>query len=368
MKTWFRVLTVLHGLLTCAALALGILLFEKRELLKGRTWKLEQAVMQLATTIEKTESPLPAEKPSFPARDIDSLSAQPVERPETSSFWTTYRHELENTQIPTVDLSTRTTQLATFYRIDPITLEPMRDPQTGQKLTSGPDTMQELLDELVSQALTQHTRLDETRDQLRVVREELVNTVVDLNSRKQDLRAALGEVVQRESVIAGLRNQIGERDETLRECREEITGLHDELGEAKATLAQSQERVNILVADLDKLKNEIATLKNMKPEVASKWEWMRPGVKGRVVDVNDSWNYAILEVTADFVQEYAHASQQLEGKPEVDLCLCRPDTDKSSYIAKVRVDRFYPEKRLAAVTPLPGLQYAKVRKGDNALY
>ena len=52
MAKLLKVLVIILLILSIVALSLGSMLFMKREILKGRTRKLENAVMALATTIE----------------------------------------------------------------------------------------------------------------------------------------------------------------------------------------------------------------------------------------------------------------------------------------------------------------------------
>jgi len=97
MATFLKVLTVFFLILAIGALVLGIHLFEKRELLKGRTQKLEKAIIALGTVTEDVdEQALVAEaKKDYPAKDVSECEAKIVETPELSKFWDTYQAHLE---------------------------------------------------------------------------------------------------------------------------------------------------------------------------------------------------------------------------------------------------------------------------------
>ena len=94
MGKLLKILVVLLLLLSIGALVLGMMLFNKRELLKGRTQKLENAIVALGTAIE-AEAPVLEEVPEFEARDISRVEAEPLDTPDLSPFWDDYKAELE---------------------------------------------------------------------------------------------------------------------------------------------------------------------------------------------------------------------------------------------------------------------------------
>ena len=146
MAKLLRFLIVVLLLFSIVSLVLGGMLYVKRELLKGRTQKLEDTVILLATTVEPV-APSVDVVPGYPARDIGAATAELVESPEQSEFWKSYAHELESIGPETMDLRGKRHQLMRYYRRDPVTLRPIRDPLTGVPLTYGPGTMQEVLDD-----------------------------------------------------------------------------------------------------------------------------------------------------------------------------------------------------------------------------
>jgi len=87
MGKFLRVLVILLLLLSIGALWVGCLLFQKRELLKGRTQKLENYIVYLGKTIEEKPAEL-KEKPEYPSRDVSPLNPEILENPDRSPFWT----------------------------------------------------------------------------------------------------------------------------------------------------------------------------------------------------------------------------------------------------------------------------------------
>ena len=185
-----KTLVVILFLMSAAAFTLGFLLFQKREILMGRTQKLEQALIAVGATIEAV-APSVDEKPDYPARDLSETTASFLPEPERSDFWEHYAAQLEIDADRYLDLAAHRAQLTSYYKIDPITLRPVRDPFSGQKITAGKGTMQALLDDVMDKAEAQLHKLNQTRDQLRGTRDELVDVVTELNTKKQDLRSAL---------------------------------------------------------------------------------------------------------------------------------------------------------------------------------
>jgi len=245
MSRFLKTTVVLLLVLAATSLVLGTLLFRKRELLKWRTLKLEQAVMKLGVTIE-AEPPVVDVEPNYPARDVDKVTAELNDDPRVSNFWESYDHGLELAAPDTINLKTRAMQLQRFYRADPDTGRPVRDPATGKKLTDGPGTMQALLDELVGKSQDQFVRLNDTRYQLRHTREELVHAVTGLNSEKQELRAAMVTIDSRDRTIGTLEDAIVARDAKIEECDDQLAELRDETDELERMVSMRDEALYFL--------------------------------------------------------------------------------------------------------------------------
>ena len=110
-----RVLVVVCLLLSIGALVLGIQLFGKRELLKGRTQKLETAIIQLGALIED-EAPRGDSGAQYPERDISPTTLDFLDNPEFSTFWSSYSNSYETADVPTMNIKRRENELATYYK------------------------------------------------------------------------------------------------------------------------------------------------------------------------------------------------------------------------------------------------------------
>jgi hypothetical protein len=154
MGKLLRVVVIIILILSIGALVFGILLFGKREELKGRTQKLETTVMKLGPYIEKEPTTeIPAK--GFAARDIDDCKAEALDSPKKSAFWDSYKIELEVADLPKLKLEDKIRELRSFYKINPVDGKPEKDPMTGQYVTSGEGTLQGVLSELETKAMEQ---------------------------------------------------------------------------------------------------------------------------------------------------------------------------------------------------------------------
>jgi hypothetical protein len=172
-------MVIMLFLLSAGALALGTMLFMKRELLKGRTQKLENTIIALGATIE-SEAAEEKSAASLAARDIAPCTPEELENPDRSTFWQNYKMHLEEGDHPVLDLKKRKYELMSYYKRDAmgkIELAPM----SGLKITEGEGTMQLVLDDILKKSEAQLTLLGDTRAELRTVREELVDTIKELN-------------------------------------------------------------------------------------------------------------------------------------------------------------------------------------------
>ena len=154
MGKLLKILTIFVFLFSVAAFVLGVLNFNKRELLIGRTNMLEQYVTKLAATIE-TEQPEFDGTPDHTEWDVDEVTDRVNDDPEMSEFWNTYSNALETSGTVFVNLGTRQNKdiLATYYHMVPNPEKPGemmidRDMQ-GAPVVEGAGTMHDLLEDKV---------------------------------------------------------------------------------------------------------------------------------------------------------------------------------------------------------------------------
>mgnify|MGYP000235853465 CR=1 FL=1 len=357
MGKLLKIVAYVFLILGIVALVFGTMLFNKRELLKGRTQKLETAVIQLGTFIEdQAAEPQPV---NFPAKDISDCTADVLDSPERSDFWRQYPAHLEQQNLPTMDMAQRKSELMSYYLLDPVTLKVMRD-ESGFKVTSGKGTMQGVLDEQIAKAEEQLKRLNETRKHLQAVREELVKTIEELNTRKGALRVTLRDKARLEAKVAEIEGALREKDQQLAELTEQKRVAEEQAAVQKQQIAQLEEDIADNKAEIQRLQKIIKERTSQEP--ARFGGKIEPGVKGKVLSVDANWNFAILDLDEDFLKAILGEEMQNE-LPIVELLVRRPGTD-GPFVTKVRLFQVKREQRLGIADVLTDWQQQPVQEGD----
>ena len=357
---------------------MGILLFNKREILKGRTQKLERAFIALATTIE-SESAQP-QAALYPAKDISECTAQSLDNPERSDFWDKYKTNLEIQDVPKMDLTPKKIQLMQYFRVDPATGVPLRNPEDGTRLTDGEGTMQQVLNDVIKKSNEQLARLNETRQQLTEIREELVRTVSELNDRKSTLRQRLREIVD-------LRDQISRLDSRIRDLENDVENLKQEKRELETQITD-------LRGTIDRLEKEKAQLDEKNKQLTKENDDLRKGVKGQqaaggiiggdptlpiariergdkgsVVSVNDTWNFLVLKLSDRFVEELRGVTVEGPISP-VELYVRRPGAEGADekFVTKIRLIHVSQAQKLGVADILIDWKQVPVQTGDVVFF
>jgi len=251
MLRTIKISVVFLFVLVSTALVLSIMLYNRRQMLLGRILSLESGITMVAATLEENIPDTPAPL-TLVDRDIDSVSAAAIDTPRTSSFWMSYRQCLEIPATDTIKLSDRKRELQTFFKIDPVTQKPLRDPITRERIWKGPGTTDGVLKDVVSSAEQQLNRLNETRYQLTALRTEYQETTAELNRYKHELRSALCDIVDRDNQIVAAQNTLKIRNATIAERENQLTELNDQIFDSKHLIAQQ-------IEDIDRLSYNVAT-------------------------------------------------------------------------------------------------------------
>lgn len=378
MGKLLRVLVFVMLALSIGALVLGTLLFRKRELLVGRTHKLETAVKQLGLTIEKEappERPLPEDMPS---RDISPCTSEILETPEVSDFWTSYPVHLEDQDLEKLDLKSRETELMSYYKLDRLTGKAQRD-ALGNLIVEGEGTMQGVLDDLLKKASEQYSRLNETRQYLLVLREEMMDTIDDLNSQKGELRVTLKKVDDLNADIDRLNGEISQLNDQVAALNEDKRALEDELADKERQMEEIEEEIQEKEATIAQLEKELESrpsgpARSGGPTLSPEGQLTRilptgvvtPGDKGMVMAANQDWAFAVLNLELDFFKEIL-GDDLSKPLPSIDLYVRRPGDD-GEFVAKVHVTQVRPSDNVAIVDVLPGWQQLPLEKGDRVFF
>ena len=375
-----RAFVVIILLFAAVSLTLAILLFNKREMLKGRAGELEQGLIKISLMIESEPPEVPDDPAEYPARDISDCTDEILDNPQKSEFWKTYKQQLESLDQEVLDIKSRERELMSYYKIDPATSKPELNPLTGAKITTGPGTTQGVVDDIIARAEAQYNLLTETRQQLEDIRVELVDTINELNGKKVTLREKMKEIVDLNNKIMeinrtvnNLRNQIAEQQETIqslegdvanlqqekRKLEEDNEGLELAKKELKATVRRLHDRIDVIDAT-DGSGRGAATGGGTSVITVN----IPPGVKGRIAEVDQDHQFVVMALEQKFIDELRNVTSD-HRLPLVSLIVQRGE---GRFISKIILKQLDDKDKLGIGEILIDWQQEPIEVGDQILY
>ena len=380
-----KVLHVIVYLILVAAVAALIFeksLFDKRSLLSDRNRAMEDYIVRLARTIEKADAPRPMSVPEA-KKDISPVEARQIDTPEMENVLEEYPAQLETANLETFnwDDSASRLQLRQLYFLGPDG-EPVPDAANYNKpMTKGKGTMAELMDQLFERAKAQQATLNSTRAALSELRSKLESAVGDYNKLKPDLRMAKvteDELKQKISQLGQekqmLEEQLTKLKSRVEEQAGEITSLKDEVSTAKdETEAAKEENVALekKVKQLETLMKQMAQQQNQASGAASGGAAgsavtsLPAGTKGKIVDVNNSLMFCVIEFTDEAMKEMMGPDRK-GALPALTLGLRRKGFSgpAGEFVGKVRLRQSVSGKNYVIADILGDWSQAEVQKGD----
>lgn len=369
MGKLLKVLTVIILFLSVAAFIMGLSNFKKRELLIGRTHALEEKIIQISMTLEEKE-PVFEGVLNHPERDIDEVTARQLQSPNTTDFWSDYNDSLEMLGTSTLDLRGESSrlQLRTYYQLDSegnLVLDIQKRPRT-----SGPGTMEEVLNNVLDRAGAQLRRLNATRAQLTVVRQELENVVELLNEEKRMHRRDLGDINARDEKIVKLDTKIRDLESQISRLEREKSELNDVINELRATIAEKDEQLVAYDAQVKRLNEEIKRLSltdrsvDKSSGVVEGAVQLTAGVKGSVAHVNEEWAYVLVKLTPE-----ASAEITVGGTfSPVEMMVHRKTSEGEVIVTRLRVINPPNKDDVVIADNMYGWEQMPVEIGDVVIY
>jgi len=314
MGKLLRVMIVLMLILSIGSLVLGTMLFLKREEYKGRTLTLEEALKQVAATIEKGGDGEDAEE--------------------------------------TVTLNS--TRLQTYYGLD----------VQGKKVPRGEGTMHASIKDLVGRANVQYTHLKQTRTDLARTKEELADTQQKLADTERQLADARNTIEEQKKEIAripGLERTIADQKDEIASLERRQEELNDKIQAQTETIAQLETEKQSLQ---DKLAEDVKTIRDLRAEVERLKRGevdepdevqakLTPGRKGRVEIVNNEWNFVVISLDSK-----AHVV------PSAELLVHRDD----DLVGKVRILQVKRPINLAVADIMNEWTQSPIQEGDHVAF
>lgn len=264
IKLGMKIAVIAILVLSAAALVMGILLFQQRETLKGRTQKLEAAIKQVAATIEAGDN-----------SDVKLVIAED--------------------------------QLKTF-----------------KQKPGGPATMDTPLSLMTTAAQNQLARLNGTRTVLAETRTTLAKTEEDLKVTQTNLATAKAEIVTLNETVAAKNGVIESKDVAIKGLEREKGELTAKAEAAKKEAkdladknAELAKQTTALEEKIKKMEMQMAKGPDGKPQLAK-------GQHGNVLYVDPEWNFVIIGIAEESLKNVVpnvefliRRSNRLVGKVRV---------------------------------------------------
>lgn len=379
MGKLLKVLVVFIFLFSIGALVLGILNFNKREMLIGRAHELEDRIIKLAQTFE-------AKDPAFdgvadhPAKDIDAVTERVIDVPNASDFWDSYNNVLEVTGEAPMNLSTDTMRLRLrqYYFVDEMG-KTVKDPLTGAPRTEGPGTMKELLGQVQDRANAQYATLNKTRAELTKVRTELSTTIRELNAEKRTRRENLRKITELEGKVAALEAEKVELSRKISQLEREKSELNDKIVELETELGKAKE-------DYEDLKKQYAILEKKYVDLITgigaggggtgpnttggEDRKIAPGVKGRVIHTDADWAFVIVQLSPETVKELIGPIGD-QPLPAIDFMVRRPgmESPAGTFVTRLRIKSIKRDgSNLALADNLQNWEQVPVAPNDEVFF
>ncbi len=343
-------------LVSIAALTFGVLLFMKRELLKGRTQRLEKAIKEFDAVIE-AEAPVMEPLPKDVELDMSPCNDDIPETLDFNTFWTTYKYSLELQSEIMVSTSSRNRELMAYFVMD----------AAGNKHLKGPGTMDNALNDLKDRAEDQYNLMNETREQLTALRKELIATIERHNEKMMDHRRSLIEITRLEGIIRDLKAKIAELENTIAGLEAEIINLKDQIAELERQITELEETLVERDEEIVRLKKLLSERPADADNEVRDWAGIvDPGIKGKVVLVNPEWKFCIFEMTDQLFNEVTGGKTDEEIQ-RMDLWIKRAGDDEI-IVGKIRLLQVKRAEKLATADILTDWQQLPLQAGDLVFF
>ncbi|MBP5791373.1 MAG: hypothetical protein J6W80_03855 [Kiritimatiellae bacterium] len=359
------------------ALAVGGLYFEsqlnaKRKTLTDRNRLQEDYIVRIASTIENAEP----NKDVVAKLEVDSspVEAKIIDTPDTENVLEDYKQYLEQDNLATYSWENQAIreQLRTVYVLD-AEGNPVMD--GDRPLMKGQGTEDELLAKLLASCQTQQEKLNNTRAELKSLRERFDPLVAELNKLKPEARQDKVTIEQKNKKIETLEGEKSELEKQIVKVKSQIDDLNSEITSLKDEVTTAQEEANAAKDDLATALENNKRLNNMLKEAlvaaggtrggGNTVNTLPTGDKGRIVSADNENMYAIVEFTPE-------AMKELKGKdanaplPVMEVAVRRPGYvgEAGEFVGRLRLRQEVPGKNYVICDILANWEQDKLKEGD----
>jgi septal ring factor EnvC (AmiA/AmiB activator) len=187
-------------------------------------------------------------------------------------------------------------------------------------------------------------KLDETRTELALTKE-------DLNQTKATLEQTQAEVAQLNDKLAAKETELAQANAKITEVEQQVAGLKTQIEDLNTQIAKVEEEKRGLKDDLESEKQRALDLEGELFIAQGKTRKMRLGTSGSVLVVNKDWNFVVVDVGSN-------RGGQVSG----ELLVHRDD----KLIGKVRITSMTKELALAEI--IDEWQAVPFKEGDKVVY
>ena len=379
MGNVLRVLVIIIMLLSAVSLFFASELYKKRELLTKRNNVLEEQVIKLAKTVEAADA-AEADAPAV-EKDTSEVSEREITNPEKLNLLEGYPIKLEQQNLPTLDFGSndKRLQLRSYFAIG-ADGKPELDQVDQRPRTRGPGTMEEILGQLFDRAKVQQANLNKTRAELTKMREQVADSVTEINKLKIDGRTAKTEAKTERDRSALLASDKTELEARITKLNAEKKELSAEVADAKGEVEVLREEKTTLVDDLAKLNEKYQEAIKRNPAAGSgsggpvqdlQTVASAPtaGDKGKVIEANDDLKFAIIELSDEAIAELLGSERQ-NALPQLEMNVRRTGRQSAAgeFVTRIKLRQAVRGKNFIVADILNDWQQTPVAKGDVVFF
>ena len=358
-----------------AALFFEIQLDGKRELLKDRNRQLEDYIVKISNTIEKSDAAKPASLPEA-RKDVSAVEAKLVDSPETENVLEDYPVQLEEANLDTLKWDDKERiQLRQLYKLDGEGNKIPDAANPGDFVKKGAGTAQELLDQLFERAKAQQAKLNTTRAELANVRTKLEALVNDYNKLKPEGRQDKVSLEEKKAQIEELEQAKAAVEEQLTKTKSQIDDLNAEIKSLKDERDSAKDETEAVKEDLAKTQKLVDQLKKLLQNQPARQQTVASGAvnvapltvgnKGKIVEVNSKLMFAVVEFDEDAMKELLGPERQNE-LPQLEMGIRRTGFQgpAGEYVGRLRLRQSVAGKNFVIADLLGDWLQTEVKKGD----
>ena len=358
-----------------AALFFEIQLDGKRELLKDRDRQLEDYIVKISNTIEKSDAAKPASLPEA-RKDVSAVEAKLVDSPETENVLEDYPAQLEEANLDTLKWDDKERiQLRQLYKLDGEGNKIPDAANPGDFVKKGAGTAQELLDLLFERAKAQQAKLNTTRAELANVRTKLEALVNDYNKLKPEGRQDKVSLEEKKAQIEELEQAKAAVEEQLTKTKSQIDDLNAEIKSLKDERDSAKDETEAVKEDLAKTQKLVDQLKKLLQNQPARQQTVASGTvnvapltvgnKGKIVEVNSKLMFAVVEFDEDAMKELLGPERQ-NALPQLEMGIRRTGFQgpAGEYVGRLRLRQSVAGKNFVIADLLGDWLQTEVKKGD----